>query len=130
MQNAEKYLVEYNPVDAYTCFKEGCEIEVNSIQLHKHYQVSHSKDKLFRSPCLFSKKCFHKLPFKSFKALDTHLRKFHKSFFSIPVAKSCETSAKNFVTTTVVAANETFTLSSASASMFDNYLFLFLTSCL
>ena len=81
MPLTEKYLIKFCPIDNNNCFNEVCYFQgIDIMELYQHYRECH-KEGFFRSPCLFSKYCFAKNIFNSFRALDKHTTQYHKSFF-------------------------------------------------
>ncbi len=77
--NSYKYSYIFDPIDSLVCV--NCNFVSASVQkLFSHY-YDHREEKNFRSPCIFSKNCFHTNEFTSYYGLSTHLRRFHTSFF-------------------------------------------------
>ena len=79
-----KLAIPFEPIEDLSCYKKvSCNFTATSVkQLLSHYRVSHSKDKdSFSSPCLYSKRCAHTTPFRSFSGLYSHLKNFHRKFF-------------------------------------------------
>ncbi len=77
-----KFKIVFDPGEDFTCPILYCTFVGSKPQnLHAHFRSVHSNDKSFESMCLFSRNCFHSEKFKTYSALDSHIRKFHKSFF-------------------------------------------------
>ena len=82
MNPIEKFRVIEDPIVDLKCKIGVCNhVAINVVKLYSHYRVFHSKDKKFASGCLYSKQCFHKTEFKTFWGLNSHLRKYHSTFF-------------------------------------------------
>lgn len=79
-----KLAIPFEPIEDLSCYKTvSCNFTAKSVkQLLSHYRASHSTDKdSFSSPCLYSKRCSHTTPFRSFSGLYSHLKHFHRKFF-------------------------------------------------
>jgi hypothetical protein len=82
MNPIEKFRVIKDPIVDLKCKIGVCDHEAtNVVKLYSHYRCFHSKDPNFTSHCLYSKRCFHQTEFKTFWGLNSHLRKYHSTFF-------------------------------------------------
>lgn len=76
----KKLQVPYDPIDSFCCQNKACNYEAKSaVELLAHYRKNYKTDQSFSSHCLYSKQCGQF--FKSFAGLESHLRRYHPSFF-------------------------------------------------
>ncbi len=73
---------KFDPLFIKSCTVEGCNFIPTSPQhLLTHFRSKHQKNTNIKSVCLHSKVCPDKTIFKTYSALERHLRKWHINFF-------------------------------------------------
>ncbi len=72
----------FEPLPFHRCVLGFCNYQCElPLDFLHHLQNVHRDDPAFVSPCLFSTRCYHDTPFRSFSGLQKHLSRMHAAFF-------------------------------------------------